>query len=340
MAHPWPRWCSEQADTSRRRGKARRRIFSIDSALDRVTSRHDVVLREGEPLTSGDLDLESDEVEPRHHLRHRVLHLEPGVDLEEVESSLLIDEELDRSRVDIARRSRRLGRGDTHERSQVLIEDGAGTLLDNLLVPALNRALPFEEVDDVARRVREDLELDVPRSIQAPLEVHRAIGEGSLGLAPSLLTASSRSARSVDDAHPLPAASGGGLDEDGIAESSAASESSSRSDDGESMPGITGTPASRTSFRASVLSPSSREHLGWRADECRPASASAAGKRRVLGEEAIARMHGLGPCVLGSGDDRLHVEVVLRGLRPPEAACFIGNSNVERRCRAPSGSRR
>ena len=47
----------------------------------------------------------------------------------------------------------------------------------------LNRALALAEVNDVSVRVREHLDLDVPRILEVLLDVHRRIGEVRLPLA-------------------------------------------------------------------------------------------------------------------------------------------------------------
>ena len=56
-------------------------------------------------------------------------------------------------------------------------------LLDQLLVPPLNRALALAEVNQVAEVVAQDLELDVPRRLDVLLDVDVADAERRLGLA-------------------------------------------------------------------------------------------------------------------------------------------------------------
>ena len=46
----------------------------------------------------------------------------------------------------------------------------------------LDRALPLAEVDDVPVRIGEHLDLDVPRILEVPLDVHRRVGEVRLPL--------------------------------------------------------------------------------------------------------------------------------------------------------------
>ena len=57
---------------------------------------------EPERLAGGDPDLERDEVDAGQHLGHRVLDLDPAVDLDEVEVALAVDEELERPDVLVA----------------------------------------------------------------------------------------------------------------------------------------------------------------------------------------------------------------------------------------------
>src|SRR3972149_38161 len=58
-----------------------------------------------------------------------------------------------------------------------LIEAGRGRLLHELLVPALDGAVAFAEGDDGAVRITQQLHLDAPRPVDAPLEGDAAIPE-------------------------------------------------------------------------------------------------------------------------------------------------------------------
>ena len=48
----------------------------------------------------------------------------------------------------------------------------------------LDRALALEEMDDVAVRIGEDLDLDVPRPFDEALHVQRAVAESGGGFSP------------------------------------------------------------------------------------------------------------------------------------------------------------
>ncbi len=55
-------------------------------------------------LAGGHADLRFDQVDARHHFRHRMLDLNAGVDFDEVKIAGLIDDEFDRAGVGVAGR--------------------------------------------------------------------------------------------------------------------------------------------------------------------------------------------------------------------------------------------
>ena len=113
-------------------------ILCVEAGFDRVA----VLLgADGERLARRDQELKLDEVEARECLRHRMLDLDPRVELEEV-GVRAIDEELDRSEAlvaDCAGERRRTG-ADRGLGSRV--ERRRRRFLDHLLVAPLKRAVP------------------------------------------------------------------------------------------------------------------------------------------------------------------------------------------------------
>src|SRR5581483_9748666 len=92
---------------------------------------------------------------------------------------------------------------------------GAWRLLDELLVPALNGAVTFAEVNDVTVLVPEDLELDVARPVEVFFDVHIGVVERGERLRARRRERLRELVRIAGDAHALPSATGGGLDDDG-----------------------------------------------------------------------------------------------------------------------------
>ena len=140
-------------------------------------------LRDRQLLARRHLRSELHQVDAGHHLGHRVLHLDAGVHLHEVEAAVAVEQELDGARRSRSRPPRRA----PPPRlpifcAQLRGQGGRRGLLDQLLVPALDRALALAQVDHLAVLVAEDLELDVPRLDEVLLQVDRAVAEGLLGL--------------------------------------------------------------------------------------------------------------------------------------------------------------
>src|SRR5262249_50391724 len=123
-----------------------------------------------------------DDVDAGDHLGHAMLDLDPRVHLEE--EVLLADlHPLDRAGAAVADRGRRVG-GDLADPSPHLrVDVRAGGLLDHLLVAALDRAVTLAEVDHVAVRVGQHLDLDVARVLEVALDVDAVVAEEFLAFA-------------------------------------------------------------------------------------------------------------------------------------------------------------
>ena len=131
-------------------------------------------------MALGDADLLADQVEAGDRLGHRMLDLEPGVHLDEVEFAILV-EELDRAGAAIAHVGHRLGDEPAHMLALLGRDRRGGRLLQHLLVAPLQRAVALAEVDGVALAVAEDLELDVARVAEIFLDIDGVVAERALG---------------------------------------------------------------------------------------------------------------------------------------------------------------
>ena len=193
-------------------------ILGVDPELDRVAAQRHVGLAEAERLAGGDADLGGHHVEPGQHLGHRMLDLDPAVDLDEVEGARRVDEELERADVLVA------GGDDGPQGALREIGPGGvgqgrrGRLLEDLLVPALDRAVALAHVDAVPVAVDRDLDLDVPVLVEPLLEVERIVAERGLGLGAADAHRGLELARRPDHAHALAAAARRRLDEHRIAD--------------------------------------------------------------------------------------------------------------------------
>jgi hypothetical protein len=193
-------------------------ILGVDPRLDRMAADCECVLRERQSLAGRDAQLPLHQVDAGDHLGHRMLDLQPGVHLHEVERAVLLGDELDGAGADVADRLGRGDRGLAHRTAPPGRHAGRRRLLQHLLMAALHRAVALEEIDCVAVRIAEHLDLDVPRRGQVLLQQHPVVAEGGLGLALRRGERRGEVLRTLDDLHSLAAAAGGRLDQHGKAD--------------------------------------------------------------------------------------------------------------------------
>src|SRR5262245_53839909 len=139
------------------------RILRIEPRFNGVTAQHQLMLIERQLFPRGYVQLPGDEIKTRDRLGDCVLDLKAGIHLEEIEISGRVEQKLDGAGADIAdsacRRDRRLA----HLRPQFRRDRRRRRFLDDFLMPALDRAIAFAEVDDVAVLISEDLKLNMAR---------------------------------------------------------------------------------------------------------------------------------------------------------------------------------
>src|SRR5260370_12701640 len=127
-----------------------------------------LILLEGQRLAGGDPQLPLHEIETGNRLGDGMLDLKARVHFHEIEGVALGDE-LDGTRADIADRA---GRGDcdiAHPAPLRVTQARRGCLLDHLLMPALDRAVPLQESPQLAAAVASTLNPHVPLPIPYPL---------------------------------------------------------------------------------------------------------------------------------------------------------------------------
>src|SRR5688572_18942131 len=168
----------EVADQAGRRHE-RLRILGVDAALDRVAGDRDVGLADRQLPAAGDQQLFLDEIDAGDHLGDRMLDLDARVHLDEVETPVLV-QELERAGAAIADADARLG-ADAADLGALLRRDARRRrFLDDLLMPALHRAVALAEVHRAPLAVRQHLDLDVARVLEELLHVDHVVAERGL----------------------------------------------------------------------------------------------------------------------------------------------------------------
>ena len=162
-------------------------IFSIDPALDGVPGEGYLFLSEGEGQAGGNAQLLPHQIQAGDHLGDRVLYLDAGVHLDEIELPLLVQHELDGARVLIA-----CGPGGgrccrAHRLPQLGGEGLGGGFLHQLLIFALDGTVPLPQVDHSSVAVGQDLKFDVLGIQDELLQIELSIAEAGQGFRPGLL---------------------------------------------------------------------------------------------------------------------------------------------------------
>ena len=312
----------------RRREEAARDVLGVDPAFDRVAAEDDVALRNRERLPRGDRKLLADEVEAGDRLGHGVLDLDARVHLHEEVVAVRCQETLDRAGGAVAGGAGGIDGDLADSRPERVVDGGRRRLLDELLMAPLDGAVPFPEVDDVAVRVREHLDLDVARILDVPLDVDGGVGEVPLPLAGRGVERALGLVGGPHDLHSLPATPGRGLDDHRIADLVAELHDVVCGLHGVDRPRDDGHSgfAHRASCRR--LRPHQLDRVRRRPDPGQPRLLDAAGEFRVLGEEPVAGVDRLRPRAQRRLDEHLAAEVALRrGPRPDEVG-LVGGANV------------
>ena len=95
-----------------------------------------------------------------------------------------------------------------------------------------------------------------------------------------------------------------------------------------SEPGTTGMPSALAVRLASILSPMMRICSALGPMNLMPCSVEDLGEAGILGEEAVARMDGLGAGDLAGGDDGGNVEIAVARRRRADAHALIGQAHM------------
>ena len=306
-----------------------RGIFGAQPCLDGMADEPDVGLLPREGLAVRHAQLPFDQIETGDRVGHRVLDLQPRVHLHEEEVAVRIEQEFDRAGAHVIDGScqRDSGRAEFLARSGV---DGRrGGFLDQLLVAPLHRTVALAEMHDTAVLVGEHLHLNVARAGERAFEQEASVAERVFGLRARGFQRGGKLAFAAHEPHAAPAATGRGLDHHRIAD-----RVRRRSECAVALVGpvVTRndryTGAARDALRLRLVG-----HLpndsGRRPDPGQARLDHGLRKSRILGEEAVARMHGIGAGLLRRRDDRRTIEVRLARARRADPHCRIRFAHVQ-----------
>ncbi len=242
--------------------------------LQRILTQPKVFQR----LPVGDAHLAGDQVDVGDLLGDGVLDLDARIHLDEDVVAALVQQEFDGARVGVVDLAGERDGVGADLLPQFVGQVRRGGQFDDLLVPALHAAVPFEEVHHIAVGVGQDLHLDVTRVDDGLLKVQRRVTERGLGFAGRRPRSLRAAPAAVGDApHAAPAAARHRLDEQRELHRRAAAISSSTDADGADE-FSTGNPAARAAAIARDLLPVSSRISALGPTNVMPAAAHAAAR--------------------------------------------------------------
>ena len=124
-----------------------------------------------------DPDLIAHDIGERDHLGHGMLDLDARVHLHEVEPAVLVEKKLKCARARITDLLAGIYRDGSHLLTLFGRDRDRRSFFKQFLMPPLDRAFAFAEMNAVAVLVGQHLDLDVPRPLDITLDVNRAVLE-------------------------------------------------------------------------------------------------------------------------------------------------------------------
>ena len=288
-----------------------------------------VVLLERQLFSRSDQDLLVDQVHTRCQLCDRMFHLKAGIDFEEIKILIFIEEEFDCSRVVIAGNLHDLSGCLSHEYSELGCQRLRWSFFHNLLMPALDRAFPFEKVYDISVVVGKHLKFDMPWLLDVFLQVNRLISKGRLGFSHARFKGGFQILQVADDPHSFSSASSGCFDHHrksdlfgfGLALGQVLGNPLHPGDD--RHPGFLHCPP------GTDLISDKTQCFGIGSDEDDVFFLAEPGKVCVFCQESVARMDGSSACRLGCLNDSFHIKVTLHSRSRTDAERLIRHLNVK-----------
>ena len=259
-----------------------------------------------------------------------MLDLQPRVHLQKVEALVLADHELDRARALVVHRFGQRHRLFTHGLSRGLGDERRWRFLDHLLVAALDRTFALPQIDHIAMRIAQHLDLDMARLLDIFLDEDPVVAEARA----CLIAAGRETLEAVlvveSHAQALASATGAGLDHDRVPHPPGNLDRIFGAQNRLVVPrncadmGRVGE-----LFRGDLVAHrADRIMLG--ADEGQALFFDAARERFVLAQEAVAGMDGLRARALGRGNDLVGHQIGLSRRRRPEQHGLVGQLHMAR----------
>ena len=304
-------------------------VLGVDAALDGMAAQADLVLAVGQGQSCGHPDLLPHQVDAGDELGDRVLHLDTGIHLNEIEVALPVQHKLDGAGVHIVGGLGGGHGGGAHLLPQFGGQRFGGGLLQQLLVAPLDGTVAVPQLHHAAVLVGHDLELDVLGVEDQFFQIHLAAAKAGHRLAAGLLEQGDELIRLKDPAHTAAAAAGGSLDQHRIADAVGDLLGLLGRIHGAVRAGHHRHPGRLHQLAGRGLVAHGADHVPGRPDEGDARLGAGVRKGIVLAQKAIARVDRVAAGGLGHRQDGVHIQIAVRCAGGPDAVGFLGQLDVQ-----------
>ena len=194
-------------DLARIRHEVVHRVFCRDTALDGIAQAADVVLGFDadfiavQGIAFSDFDLGLYDVDARNHFRDGMFDLYARVDFDEVKFTVRRDQKFDSTGIDVMDVLHQFQGCVADLLAQFDRQGRSRSRFDDFLVTALDRAVAFKEVDDIAVFVAHDLDFDVFRIDDAFFQINFIAAKSQFGFRFSTVVGIAEIGHAVDHTH-------------------------------------------------------------------------------------------------------------------------------------------
>ena len=304
-------------------------VFGVNARLDGVPAELDLVLGDRDRLPTGNPQLFGDQIYPCDHLGDRMFHLDAGIHFHEIKRPAAVHQEFHGAGALVANGAGGGHGGIAHLAAQVGVDGHAGSLFQQLLVAALDRAVALAQVDHVAVAIGQHLHFHVSGPVDEFLHVEARVAEGSLRFPLGRFEQALDLIGPRHQAHAAAAAASGGLDHHRIAHRFGQSRSLLRAGQQAGTTGDGGHPHPFHGGLSGRLISHRADGLGGGTHKRDAVVGADLGEAVVFGQKAVAGVN----CVSTPGGGRRQnvgdVEVALAAGRFANAYGFVGELHVQ-----------